>query len=192
MGKVYRVSPEVSFSLGILLGDSLSNRDIDYHYGVIHGSYHKLLHSIAYGYVYDDNICEDLVSITFMKCFKKLGSYEGIGTSFGPWLVKILRNTCIDYLRRQRIDYSFTDNIEVLTDDNPETIYLDSERLDLVREAILQLENPTYRTAMCYYYYDDLSIDEISILLGNVSTSTVKSYLHRGRSFVRKYLVDYI
>jgi len=44
----------------------------------------------------------DLTQTTFMKAFKQFGAFE-IGTNCKAWLLRILRNTWLDWLRHQKV-----------------------------------------------------------------------------------------
>jgi len=65
---------------------------------------------------------------------------------------------------------------------------LQQEVQEKVKQAILSLA-PKYRTVMILKYLDDLSLQEISDIVG-LPVATVKTRVHRGREALRKKLRD--
>lgn len=67
-----------------------------------------------------------------------------------------------------------------------EDIVFDTEEKSDVYYAVMELPQK-YRAVIHLFYYEDMSIDEISKTLG-VNSSTIKSQLSRGRALLRKKL----
>ncbi|MFW6255171.1 MAG: RNA polymerase sigma factor [Chitinivibrionales bacterium] len=62
---------------------------------------------VARKYLSDDMAAQDAVQEAFIRISKRRSSYI-CGSPFAPWFFRILRNTCLDQLRRRR---SYTDAI---------------------------------------------------------------------------------
>ena len=51
---------------------------------------------------------EDMLQESFSYAFSKLGSFR-FESSFGAWLKRIVVNTCINHLKKRRVDLVFTE-----------------------------------------------------------------------------------
>ena len=67
-----------------------------------------------------------------------------------------------------------------------EDIIFDTEEKGDVYYAVMELPQK-YRAVIHLFYYEDMSVDEISNTL-NINSSTIKSQLSRGRALLRKKL----
>jgi RNA polymerase sigma-70 factor (ECF subfamily) len=122
----------------------------------------------------NDEDIGDAMQETVLKAYRSLKSLKNLH-SFKTWLIKIMVNECNNILRNKKRLVFFNKAIE------KEETYTDSYNLEKqpVLEAIKGLELK-YREAVLLYYYEDLSVKEISKCLG-ISEGTVKSRLARAR-----------
>ena len=99
---------------------------------------------------------------------------------FKPWVLRILANKCYDACRRRQstVDLDAVGEIPA-----PETDHV--QRLSLW-QAVLSLSDEL-RAPVTLFYYDGLSIREISRVLG-ISEAAVKTRLFRGRARLRELL----
>ena len=102
---------------------------------------------------------------------------------FRPWLLRILVNKCYDTCRRRRP----TVDLEDVADYLPAKSQDHTERLTLW-QAVMSLSGDL-RAAVTLFYYDGLSIREISGALG-ISDAAVKTRLSRGRAKLRQLLEE--
>ena len=102
---------------------------------------------------------------------------------FRPWLLRILANKCYDTCRRRRP----TVDLEDVADYLPAKDQDHTERLTLW-QAVMSLSGDL-RAAVTLFYYDGLSIREISGVLG-ISEAAVKARLSRGRARLRQLLEE--
>lgn len=95
---------------------------------------------------------------------------------FSTWLCRILIRECYKLLREQKrmIPYKEDVLLSKLESDHEE-----KSSLHGVEEALMQL-NPSYQTAIILFYYHDLSIKDISEVLGK-PVGTVKTHLRRAK-----------
>ena len=101
---------------------------------------------------------------------------------FKPWILKILTNECYAVIRGRNKSVP-TDDIEEVPDKETET----EEKVTLWETVSrLKLEQ---RTVILLFYYQDLSIKEISKVLG-ISEDTVKKRLSRAREALRQSLEE--
>ena len=99
---------------------------------------------------------------------------------FKPWILRILANKCYDVCRKRRstVDLDAAGEFPA-----PETDHV--QRLTLW-QAVLSLHDDL-RAPVALFYYDGLSIREISRVLG-ISEAAVKTRLSRGRARLRQLL----
>ena len=100
---------------------------------------------------------------------------------FKPWILRIVANQCYQQCRRRRqtVDLSEVESFLPASGTDP------IERLTLW-QAVLSLPEEL-RLTVILFYYDDLSIREISQVL-SVSQAAVKTRLSRGRARLRSML----
>lgn len=96
--------------------------------------------------------------------------------SFGCWLGRIMYNYCMDMLKKNNRVIPIED-IEDLEQENDSQL-----RLEL--DSYMEQLRPDFREAIVLRYFDDLSIEEISIKM-NKPEGTVKTWLNRGLGQLR-------
>lgn len=156
--------------------------------------YKDKLHRLAYRMLHDRHDSEDVVQETFMRVYLNLNHYDE-NQKFSTWIYRIGKNLCIDLLRKKKVDHSLdaglSDELEKpfyeklsSTDASPESRLILSELQEQMRKVIDKLSDK-YKQVVTLYYLHELSLQEISELLG-MPVTTVKSRLHRGREQLRK------
>lgn len=112
---------------------------------------------------------EDCYQNVFFKLFKKLKKEDIPNPK--AWLIRVTLNECRSVLRyrlrKNTVDLNMVDSF---TEDGS-----DIEILDIIFRL-----SPKYRDSIYLYYFEELSIEEISKLT-NTKVNTVKSHLKRGR-----------
>ncbi|GAK42615.1 RNA polymerase sigma factor [Paenibacillus sp. TCA20] len=155
----------------------------------------KLFH-LAYRMLNNRHEAEDIVQETFLRVYRNMEKYDP-EQKFSTWIYRIATNLCIDRLRRKKPSYSLdaelgdqegTDGYAMIPSDNrtPESEALLSETQRIIRDAIETLP-AKYKSIMVLRYLQDLSLQEISDILG-MPVTTIKTRVHRGREFLRKKL----
>jgi RNA polymerase sigma-70 factor, ECF subfamily len=132
---------------------------------------------------------EDVVQEAFLRAFSGLESMRSENAK--PWLLTIVRNTSMTWIKRNRsaaatigFEQALEDPIERSPD--PEEILLISCDREQVRQALEQLPMD-FREAIVLREMEDLSYREISAIVG-VPLGTVMSRLSRGRDWLRRVL----
>ncbi|WP_078380754.1 sigma-70 family RNA polymerase sigma factor [Sutcliffiella halmapala] len=136
---------------------------------------------IAYLYVREHSLAEDILQEVFIACFHNLDKFRG-ESSYKTWLIKITANKCKDVLKRwsfRNILYKNTINEASSYKDTPESILLSKQEEYEVARQLLTLPIKL-REVIILHYYQELSIEEISHIL-TIKPNTIKSRLHRGR-----------
>jgi len=130
----------------------------------------------------DSQDASDVVQEAFLRAFN---SFDGMrGDNARPWLLAIVRNTCLTWLARNRpgseqVSYDEETHGLVDPDANPELLALradDRRRVDMAIEK-LPLE---FREVVVLRELEDMSYKEIATVLA-IPVGTVMSRLARGR-----------
>ena len=142
--------------------------------------YSKTIYKVAFSYTKDKSISEDILQDVLIKFMTdSTNFYEDEHEK--AWLIRVTINECKKFYR----------SIWNLRRISLEDIYpfSDIEKHD-VFYAVMDLPKK-YRLIIHLYYYEQLSIKEISSLL-NANENTIMSLLYRGRKILRNIMeVDY-
>ena len=130
--------------------------------------------------LHQDEDAEDAVQEAICAAYAGRGSLRD-PARFRPWILKILVNKCYEFCRKLRTTVDLADIQDFL----PAPAADQAERLSLW-QAVMAL-NSDLRAVVTLFYYEDLSIREISAVLG-ISEAAVKTRLSRGRSRLKQLL----
>jgi RNA polymerase sigma-70 factor, ECF subfamily len=137
---------------------------------------------------------DDLVQETWLRVLERGSSYDG-RSRFEPWLFTIARNLAIDHMRKGRI-LSLDSNAEGEQDtalqtpasNAPSPFTLAARTEDAERLACsLETLQPIYREALVLRFQEELSLQEISGVVG-APVATVASRIYRGLRTLRSQL----
>ncbi|MDD4046966.1 MAG: sigma-70 family RNA polymerase sigma factor [Tissierellia bacterium] len=143
----------------------------------------KLLRT-CYLILNDREEAEDVVQETFIKVFNKIDTFKEKSGLY-TWIYAIALNLSRDRMRTKQDMLELKD--EWIGNDDVEShveINFDREQL---RKEIFEM-NSLYKEVLVLFYYEELSIKEISNLL-NEKEGTIKSKLSRGRNMLKESLL---
>ena len=137
---------------------------------------------------------EDIVQEAFLRAFSAFESFHGEDAKphvAKAWLLTIVRNTSMTWLKRNRnagatIGFEETPQDPTEGSPDPEEILLISCDREQVRQALEQLPSD-FREAVVLREMEGLSYKEISATIG-VPLGTVMSRLSRGRDWLKRIL----
>ena len=130
----------------------------------------------------------DAVHDVFAKVLRKPEAYDANNGPLTPWFLRVLRNHCIDLIRRRRPNES---NIEQLSDPGPGPQgSLEISQRDQALQLALTKLTAEQRQIIVLRDYMDLSYAEISDTL-EIVQGTVMSRLHRARMALKKELSNH-
>ncbi|PLT31036.1 sigma-70 family RNA polymerase sigma factor [Peribacillus deserti] len=141
---------------------------------------------LAYSYVKDKSIAEDITQEVFISCYNHLADFRG-EASLKTWLYRITGNRCKDVMKSwsfksKKITQSLFDDHHSL-EQTPEEAVL--KRIEDRELSLKVLALPIkYREVIYLHYFEDYKIEEISSLLG-IKSNTIKTRLHRGRVLIK-------
>lgn len=150
----------------------------------------SVLH-LAYSFVRDRQAAEDLTQEIFIKCYKKIDTFEGKST-MRTWVYRIAINHCKDYVkswhfRKVQVREYFSPMITG-SRDGPETEYQQKEDNNQLMNDILQLP-VKYKEIILLYFFHDLTLNDISKVCG-IKLSTAKSRMVRAKEILKRSILE--
>jgi RNA polymerase sigma-70 factor (ECF subfamily) len=140
---------------------------------------------IAYTYLKQKQLAEDVAQDVFIKCYEKMDTFRN-ESSYKTWIIRITVNRCKDVLKSWSFkNLYFTDffrpkqaNISL------ENQFLGGEENELISKQVIELP-VKLREVIILFYYQGFLIEEISDML-KINPNTVKTRLHRGRQKLKE------
>lgn len=132
----------------------------------------------------DKEEAEDVVQETFIKIFKSISSFRE-DSGLYTWIYSIALNISRDRLRKKNVSLNLED--EWVGEDHVEIVVEQNMDREELREELFAM-NILYREVLVLFYFEELSIKEISHLLSE-KEGTIKSKLSRGRTLLRNRLL---
>lgn len=136
------------------------------------------MYRLSYSILKNEADAQDAVQETIYKSYKNLENLKD-KKKFKTWIYKILTNVSFEILNSKK-NYLDIDEQDV-----------QSEREDIdtnlsLWNAVQELKQP-YRTTITLFYYEDMSIKEISKITGT-NVDAVKKQLSRGREKIKEVM----
>lgn len=161
--------------------------------------YMRRAHGIAMQFVHNSEDALDLSQDAFLKSFKAIGRFD-TNQRFFPWFYKILKNTCLTFLKRKgrvrKLSLSATeegDSDYELVDEKavaPEAMLVSGEVREQFWEAYQKLSMKD-REILGLRHFQELSYQEIADAL-EIPIGTVMSRLYHARRKLRERLDEYL
>jgi RNA polymerase sigma-70 factor (ECF subfamily) len=160
--------------------------------------YQEMAFNLAYRMLGDPDVAADATQNAFISAYKALSGYRG--GSFKSWVMRIVSNTCLDEIRRQKrhpttplepFDPEGEEEIESpswLKDENPSPEeVLESSELEGAIQNCLQSMKQDFRLVVVMVDIQGMDYQEVSDSTG-LPLGTIKSRLARARGKLRKCL----
>jgi len=167
-------------------------------YGVIVRMYMRRAYYSALQLLRNHEDAEDVSQEAFVRAFRHLGDFD-VRRPFYPWFYKILRNLCINQLRKRSragvaisVDGDEKDRVLELpsTDPDPSVLAERNETVDRLWREMGRL-SPEHREILLLREVDNLCYREIAEHLG-IPAGTVMSRLHAARAELRRRMQKYL
>lgn len=140
---------------------------------------------IAYLYVKEWPAAEDIVQEVFLAFYQKFEQFEE-RASLKTYLGRMTINRCKDYLKSWRYrTHILTNSFKIPSKKSRNRIVENDEKSELA-EYVLELPLK-YREVIIHYYFEELSVLEISQLL-TISDNTIKTRLRKARALLKEKL----
>ena len=126
----------------------------------------------------EDDVC-DAIQNALMSAYTNLNKLQN-NQSFSTWLIRRVINKSYEISNKnQRLYSNVTDIEEYNTNENLKSF--DNYNSESLVENVLTRIDEDLKTITVLYYYNDYSVNEISMIL-DIPEGTVKSRLSRARS----------
>ena len=128
---------------------------------------------------------KDAMQDGFLKAFTKINGYKSDFT-FGVWLKRIIINTCLDVLKKRKIEFSDIEieSVHVL-DDSDWSFDINISKENIIK-AIDELK-PKYKVVVSLYLVEGFDHEEISHIL-DIPIKTSRTHLRRGKLKLQELL----
>ncbi len=151
--------------------------------------YPKMFNMICKKYTKDNDKAQEFCQQGFLKVWKNLDKYDGVGSLEG-WVSFVIRNTILDELRKEKM--KFTDGEDGFdfgrldVEDKPYEEPNFSE--EDVKNVLPQLP-PSYSEVFDMHYFQKMKHQEIADRLG-INIGTSKSNLFKAKKKLREILLS--
>jgi len=165
-------------------------------YGRLVEAFRERAFGAAYALTSNEEDARDLSQDAFVKAFKALGRFD-LRRPFYPWLYRILRNGCLNHIKRHGAHRKVSldamgddDHIQFVaeTTDPVESIHAEQMAKHL-HEAVARLK-PEFREIIMMKHFQEMSYQEIADAL-DIPIGTVMSRLFHARRNLAKLMEPY-
>ena len=153
-------------------------------YGIIVKNYMQHAYYIALGLVHNHQDALDLSQEAFIKAFRNLKKFD-LNKPFFPWFYRILRNLCLDHLKRNSPRLLPLEEVEDSSrrSENP-------EMKEALAKGLAQLPFEQ-REVIILRYFRQLSYREMAEILGR-PVGTIMSSLYYAKKRLKRILARYL
>lgn len=159
-------------------------------FGELVRRYQASVFNVCYRMLGERMEAEDLAQETFIRAFRRLGTYDA-ERPFGPWVRRVAARVCLNHLQRRTLASTLLDEdrdqTPTASSDEPETVVLGTQATAKLRSAITKLA-PDHRAVIELRHYQEMSYAEIAETL-EIPLSDVKSHLYRARKVLARRLI---
>lgn len=167
------------------------NRPGNFEQGIL--SHLDAAYNLARWLTRNEQDAEDVVQEAYLRAFRFFGGFRGGDAR--AWLLKIVRNTCYNWLERHRaleLEHAAEFDEDLFVPDpyapDAEKVILQDDSIRLLRRALEELP-PNFREVLILRELEEMSYKEISVVTG-MPIGTVMSRLSRARGRLRQSLVN--
>lgn len=176
-----------------ILINQINNGDT-FAFGQLVDQYKDLVFTLALRMLKNREEAEEVAQDTFIKVYKSLKRFKG-DSKFSTWIYRIGYNTCLDRIKKNRkylndVEINEITAHQVRTIDNALDRIEANEKKAAIKQCIDKLSSED-SFLVTLYYYEDLSLDEISKIIG-MNANAVKVKLFRCRKKLATILNSYL
>jgi RNA polymerase sigma-70 factor (ECF subfamily) len=149
-------------------------------FGELYDRYLDLVYRYVYYRVGSKPLAEDLVSETFLRALRRIGTFEWQGRDFAAWLITIARNLIADHFKsgRFRLEVTTADMLDAdRATDGPEAEVLDGLTNTSLLDAVKRL-NSEQQECLVLRFLQGLSVLETAQAMGK-SEGAIKALQYR-------------
>ena len=163
-------------------------------FGELYRQTSAVLHAVALRITRDRGTAEELLQEAYVSIWHHAGTYDAAKSQPLTWLTSIVRNRCLDHVRRREID-----TVTLTRDDDddagidlpsdgptPVELLLDGAAAQAVRKCVDALDG-TQKQAIALAFFHGLTHAELARHLRQ-PLGTVKSWIRRGLERLKRCL----
>ena len=155
----------------------------------LYEQYRDRIYNLIYYSFKETHQAEDILQSVFLKAFQALPLFR-MDSSFFTWICRVAMNECRNAKRQRKFWLPLSDLFQRPEGKDPQplpdVIHASNRQIHAVRDALLRLK-PKYREVVLLKYFEDLSYEDVSSILG-ISMGTVASRLHRAMEILASHL----
>jgi len=165
---------------------------------IVYREFYHMAYGPIYYMIYDHAATEDVIQDAFLQVVRKMPAIENEAHLKG-WMKVVIRNTTLNYLRKNKKNRNEVDVERVFTSDSAKyataaSMVENNHELKEMSEAIqsyMKHLKPEFRIIIEMRWKQEMSYKEIAEELG-CKEETVKFRLHRAREAIKKrYLKEW-
>jgi len=149
--------------------------------------YGDRLLKVCYLILRETDLAEDAVQEVFIQIYKSIYSFNHRASLY-TWIYKITLNKCRDILKKNGDYCTPLDTAIIIADTDIEQETLSQLERANIKVLIDKLPS-IYREIVILFYFEDLSVKDISNILGE-KENTIKSRLLRARNILREVFME--
>lgn len=156
--------------------------------------YKDLVFTLAIRMLKHREEAEEVSQDVFIKVYRSLAKFKG-DSKFSTWIYKVAYNACLDRIKMNKRKFNevaideFTEH-QIKTIDNALDRMENDEQQKTIQEC-LQLLPSEDSFLLTLYYFEDLSLDEMSKIVG-IESNTIKVRLFRIRKKLASILKQHL
>ena len=144
----------------------------------LYNLYSRAMYNVSCRFLPDRMEAEDAMQEAFFKAFDKLHTFRN-EVAFGAWLKRIVVNTCIDYLKKKKLQLTSIDDVKGVADVQDGADDFVPESVEDIKVAMNELPEG-YRLVLSLHLVEGYEYEEIAEMLG-IAQSSVRSQFTRAR-----------
>lgn len=180
-------STDATMLAGLISGVAIGDRQA---YRRLYDATSPKLFAIALRMLREEGRAEDVLQDSFVNVWNSAASYNPSLSAPMTWMVTIVRNRALDYIRRvdPRTVELDDDLSAVLESDQPSPADLAASGQDAVAlQRCLKRLDASQRQVIAFAYFQGLTHSELATTLG-IPIGTVKTWIRRGLEKMRRCL----
>ena len=160
-------------------------------FSVLVERHQHLVFNLAYRFMRDNSLAEDMSQEAFLKAFRMLRGFRG-DCNFSTWMYRVTANVCLTELTRRKkrrevdLEKMGTDGNSCISPFFPAPASSPDrfDMPDLIRRCVTKLPE-RYAAIITLYYLKEIPYDEIAGVM-RIPMGTLKTWMHRARHHLRK------
>jgi RNA polymerase sigma-70 factor, ECF subfamily len=182
-----RSNPDAAALAQLIAAVALGDRDA---YRRLYDATAPKLFAVALRILRDDSRAEDVLQDSFVNVWNGAAGYNANLSAPMTWMVTIIRNRALDYIRRtDPRTVAFDDDLEATLESDaigPDGGAIRSQQAVALERCLKRLD-PGQRQAIAFAYYQGLTHSELAATL-RIPIGTVKTWIRRGLEKMRRCL----